>query len=443
MRGILLALALITSSASANVTINNVSTTNTSSPNEIAANGNYVVREFRTQNTNTSSVQQNGTVSSFSNHFQWAMSHRVDQPEAPNFALIYLRQVNYEISFTVNDPNNLGYIIDVNHIVKGIASANREQPYRVGINSGTLLGRIDDGSGPVLKTRLHVLAGGGVSISGTDLVTYKEKVISSESNYQSASYSGTRTFKISFASRPSPAGTSVFANYGGGETSLRFGLETLHQSNADASRPDFKFNGYSGQGAEVPSDLGHKVNIRVTALNTILDSDQDGIEDEADNCPQTPNPDQSDVDGDGVGDVCDNCADVPNPDQLDSNGNGIGDMCDYVDVSFAIFPKKIKCDSNGKLPMGIFSTQNFDATLIDLDSLVFQDVPVVQDLDKLKTDDLDDDGDEDVILHLNRTDICYALDAEPVRTDVEVVLEGETTSGEKFRGKTTIQILKK
>jgi hypothetical protein len=35
------------------------------------------------------------------------------------------------------------------------------------------------------------------------------------------------------------------------------------------------------------------------------DSDIDGIPDDIDNCPNTPNPDQADSDGDGIGDVCD------------------------------------------------------------------------------------------------------------------------------------------
>ncbi len=37
----------------------------------------------------------------------------------------------------------------------------------------------------------------------------------------------------------------------------------------------------------------------------IADRDQDGIPDSEDNCPDTYNPDQSDMDGDGIGDVCD------------------------------------------------------------------------------------------------------------------------------------------
>jgi hypothetical protein len=59
-----------------------------------------------------------------------------------------------------------------------------------------------------------------------------------------------------------------------------------------------------------------------------IDTDQDGIEDFMDNCPQTANSDQSDSDGDDVGDACDNCPDVINLNQLDSDGNGIGDACE-------------------------------------------------------------------------------------------------------------------
>lgn len=58
------------------------------------------------------------------------------------------------------------------------------------------------------------------------------------------------------------------------------------------------------------------------------DSDQDGICDEEDNCPNILNSEQEDMDGDGVGDVCDNCPEVANPDQLDENQNGIGDACE-------------------------------------------------------------------------------------------------------------------
>lgn len=72
-----------------------------------------------------------------------------------------------------------------------------------------------------------------------------------------------------------------------------------------------------------------------------LDSDNDGVPDASDNCPNNSNPDQIDLDGDGQGDLCDldddadgfqdsldNCPEIPNPAQSDSNGNGVGDACD-------------------------------------------------------------------------------------------------------------------
>ncbi len=59
-----------------------------------------------------------------------------------------------------------------------------------------------------------------------------------------------------------------------------------------------------------------------------LDDDNDGVPDEADNCPLTHNPDQDDADGDGVGDLCDNCPTIANAGQMDSDRDGIGDVCD-------------------------------------------------------------------------------------------------------------------
>lgn len=58
------------------------------------------------------------------------------------------------------------------------------------------------------------------------------------------------------------------------------------------------------------------------------DLDGDDIRDEDDNCPDVFNPQQFDFDFDGHGDACDNCPDVSNFNQNDQNNNGVGNACE-------------------------------------------------------------------------------------------------------------------
>jgi uncharacterized repeat protein (TIGR01451 family) len=50
------------------------------------------------------------------------------------------------------------------------------------------------------------------------------------------------------------------------------------------------------------------------------DTDADGVADTKDNCPSTPNANQTDSDGDGVGDACDACPDTPPGQAVDARG---------------------------------------------------------------------------------------------------------------------------
>ncbi len=93
-------------------------------------------------------------------------------------------------------------------------------------------------------------------------------------------------------------------------------------------------------GSSVPN-INFITNTGTRNVLNSVDADGDGIPDDSDNCPFTPNADQADDDLDGIGDVCegdldndgipdpqDNCPSVPNPAQTDTDGDGIGDACD-------------------------------------------------------------------------------------------------------------------
>jgi hypothetical protein len=96
---------------------------------------------------------------------------------------------------------------------------------------------------------------------------------------------------------------------------------------------------YEGSTPVVGADAGFRTYF---VDPPITDRDGDSIDDEVDNCPDTPNYDQFDSDFDGLGDACDfdndndgfddisdNCPWAYNPDQFDSDFDGLGDACDY------------------------------------------------------------------------------------------------------------------
>ena len=92
---------------------------------------------------------------------------------------------------------------------------------------------------------------------------------------------------------------------------------------------------------EFPLSDSEAIDINVV---TPVDSDDDGISDTFDNCPNAGNPSQTDTDNDGSGDACDtdddsdgvsddtdNCPLLDNPSQADNDSDGSGDECDQDD----------------------------------------------------------------------------------------------------------------
>lgn len=78
----------------------------------------------------------------------------------------------------------------------------------------------------------------------------------------------------------------------------------------------------------------------------VIDTDEDGVDNNCDVCPDIYNPDQLDLDGDDVGDGCDNCPSTPNKNQKDKDNDGYGDECDNCKHHYN--PEQIDSDGDGK-----------------------------------------------------------------------------------------------
>jgi hypothetical protein len=102
---------------------------------------------------------------------------------------------------------------------------------------------------------------------------------------------------------------------------------------------------------EVAPDAGLGI---VPAVSLVaVDSDGDGINDDADDCPAFADPLQVDSDDDGVGDGCDNCPLAKNACQEDANLNGIGDICDVAGVGDPLpFRSRVSLSAPAPNPSG-------------------------------------------------------------------------------------------
>lgn len=91
------------------------------------------------------------------------------------------------------------------------------------------------------------------------------------------------------------------------------------------------------------------------------DGDGDGVADGCDNCPNNSNQNQLDGDGDDLGDACDNCPSAANVNQGDGDGDGIGDACDNCALSANVD------QLNGDLPNNPFAPSFLPIALLNFD----------------------------------------------------------------------------
>ncbi|MCJ7769377.1 MAG: hypothetical protein MUO92_02735 [Dehalococcoidales bacterium] len=104
-----------------------------------------------------------------------------------------------------------------------------------------------------------------------------------------------------------------------------------------------------------------------------------------------------------------------------------------IDVKPGSEENPINLKSNGVILVAIHTTEGFDATAVDAETVKFgpNEVSPVH----FAYEDVDGDGDVDMILHFKTQDTGIEED------DTEVTLTGETDSGMAFTGTDTIKIV--
>ncbi|NOZ85487.1 MAG: hypothetical protein GXP49_04330 [Deltaproteobacteria bacterium] len=145
-------------------------------------------------------------------------------------------------------------------------------------------------------------------------------------------------------------------------------------------------------------------------------SDNDSFGDACDNCPNITNNDQSDVDKDNIGDACDNCPEMAGDDQSDSDNDGIGDICDNCPSVPNHDQSDVDKDKTGDVCDNCPKTPNEDQADRDRDGIgdvcdncVFAKNPGQEDKDKDGIGDQCDptDGDSCGYFQCRRSPDCY------------------------------------
>jgi len=172
------------------------------------------------------------------------------------------------------------------------------------------------------------------------------------------------------------------------------------------------------------------------------DNDDDGFPDAIDQCPGTdytagpdgvadsgdeplnPLPTLTREDYDGVLDG-DGCHDLPTPTPTPTPRNI------SVDIKPGSEPNSTNLGSQGVIPVAIQTTPDFDAAIADPDTALFEGASPV----RSAMEDVDKDGDLDLIMHLRTQETDIADDA------TVACLTGETFDGQPIQGCDVIRIV--
>jgi PKD repeat protein len=112
-------------------------------------------------------------------------------------------------------------------------------------------------------------------------------------------------------------------------------------------------------------------------------------------------------------------------------------VCVTIDIKPGSCPNSINPRSKGKIPVAILTTCDFDASMVDPDTVVFLSASPVH----WAMEDVDHDGDADMILHFKTQECDFSLLVDEGGEYPYAYLTGETNDGQLFEGKDTVRLV--
>jgi len=108
-----------------------------------------------------------------------------------------------------------------------------------------------------------------------------------------------------------------------------------------------------------------------------------------------------------------------------------------IDIKPGSYPNSINPESKGKLPVAILTTEDFDASTVDPTTIDFLGASPL----RWALEDVDDDGDFDMILHFKTRDCDFSLLVDEGDKYPYGYLTGETIDGTQIEGKDTVRLI--
>jgi hypothetical protein len=132
--------------------------------------------------------------------------------------------------------------------------------------------------------------------------------------------------------------------------------------------------------------------------------------------------------------------DTPNSDYLGAAYvfTQVSEISVDIDIKPGSYPNSINPKSNGKVPVAILTTEDFDAGNVDPGSIDFLGASPLT----WAMEDVDDDGDIDMILHFKTKDLDFNLLVDEGGEYPYAYLYGETNDGAPIEGKDTVRLVR-